>query len=38
LLHLPPALFTLRAQQAALNEELQATERQLRGLVQAIPT
>lgn len=37
LLQLPPALFTLRAQQAALNEELQATERQLRGLIQATP-
>ncbi len=37
LLQLPPALFALRAQQAALNEERQATERQLKALVDATP-
>lgn len=35
LLKLPPTLFVLRAQQAALNEELQATDYQLRVLVDA---
>lgn len=37
LLQLPSKLFVLRVQQAALNEELQATDRQLRVLVNANP-